>query len=264
MNAVALQHQSHPAAHWLTASLAGLLVLGIGYGAARYFGDERRFPVSKVEVAGDLQYVNRTQIQQLIADFASDGFYRLNIDAMQAELETRPWVAKATIRRLWPERISVSVLEREPQARWGESGLIGRDAQVFEPHQLSADSENLEGWREHFAHLPLVQGEAGRHATLLGRLHAYQSRLVLVGAEIVSLYEDERRALKLVLASGVEVQLGRRDLDQRIARLARIYEQFVAGDGEVRSVDLRYTNGFAISRGASGRTASATVPTGAE
>lgn len=258
MNAVAAHPQQH-AGHWLTALLGALLALGLLALALDYFGDRQRFPVARVDVEGELQYADRERIQALIANYSSDGFYRLDIAALQTALEQQPWVAQTTVRRLWPERIAVAVAEREPQARWGEAGLLGRNAELFYPHQLAAENDSLAAWREHFSRLPLVFGEQGREAVLLTRLQHYQAQLTPLGVTIDALREDNRRAVQLTLGGGVEVLLGRRELDQRMARLVRIYARFVAADETVERVDLRYTNGFAISRAKP-----ADVPTGGE
>ena len=151
---------------------------------------------------------------------------------------------------------------------------------------VQAEADRAAAWREHFARLPLLRGGDGRHAVLLGWLHNFQSRLAPVGARILALAEDQRRSVELRLtappgaladapdtlsatapaalsvegaangaAAGdarrgeVLVRLGRERLEARVARLVSIYADYVAGDPTVRSVDLRYANGFALGRG---------------
>ncbi|GEM_PF-463645 len=284
---------SGAAPRWANGLFGVTLLAALLWAAADFFGDESRFPVARVDVTGDLQYADREAIQQLIARFSGDGFYRLDLDAMRAALAAQPWIDAVGIRRQWPERIVVEVSERRPVARWGEDALLAADSGVFRPHQLSAvadadaDAERAGAWREHFARLPLLRGGEGRHAVLLGWLHSFQSRLAPVGARVIALAEDQRRSVELRLAvppgaanaaadaplaaqpdalsaapladgaaapaaprSEVLVRLGRERLVERVARLASIYADYVIGDPAVRSVDLRYANGFALGRGA--------------
>jgi cell division protein FtsQ len=58
---------------------------------------------------------------------------------------------------------------------------------------------------------------------------------------------DERGSWRLVLGSGQEIRLGRRDIDERLYRFFRFVAPALADKlTRVAYVDLRYTNGFAV------------------
>jgi cell division protein FtsQ len=63
-----------------------------------------------------------------------------------------------------------------------------------------------------------------------------------------ALVQDERRAWHLLLGNGIPVDVGRGNLDARVARLSRVYPKVLAPRAvHIRRIDLRYTNGFAVA-----------------
>ena len=58
---------------------------------------------------------------------------------------------------------------------------------------------------------------------------------------------DPRGAWELELANGVEVRLGRMDLEARLERFLRVASPLVATrQGEIAYIDMRYSNGFSV------------------
>ena len=58
---------------------------------------------------------------------------------------------------------------------------------------------------------------------------------------------NERRAWSLRLANGLQLGLGRNDIHLRLLRFVRVYAEVLKPRLEaIDSVDLRYTNGFAV------------------
>jgi hypothetical protein len=72
--------------------------------------------------------------------------------------------------------------------------------------------------------------------------------LLSAGLLIRHITLDERRAWSLVLDDGVEIALGRKAMDTRVRRLARVYAQLMGAGPSPVAVDLRYTNGLAVRR----------------
>jgi cell division protein FtsQ len=63
-----------------------------------------------------------------------------------------------------------------------------------------------------------------------------------------ALHIDSRGALDVELINGLKIKLGRQDVERRIDRLVSIYEQQILPRREqIQRLDLRYSNGFAVS-----------------
>jgi cell division protein FtsQ len=146
--------------------------------------------------------------------------------AAQARLEQLPWVARASIERLVPDGIDVSITERTPFAVWrsgDRNWLIDRAGRKL---QLAP--------ADVMPQLPRVAGEgAGKEAAALSALLGDFPRIAgkLAVAERVG-----GRRWTLHLADGASIDLPAVDEADALARLDRLLE---LGLGGARHIDLR-------------------------
>ncbi len=215
----------------------------------RYTADPREFPVNEVEVAGTLDYTDRDRLRQTVIDKTRDGFYALKLDEIRKEVERMPWIARAHVRRISPDRVSIDVVEHEPAARWNDDGLISKKFEYFQPPQLGPDHIQRAEWQAYFAKFPQLHGSAGRHHDLLSALRAYQNYLTPFGARIEALREDSRQSQALLLDNNVTVRLGVEKQEERVQRFVDVYERLVTSlNGQPVKFDMRYANGFTMTR----------------
>jgi cell division protein FtsQ len=202
-------------------------------------------PIGNVEVVGRFQRVAPVQIEQAVGPFRGSGFLSVDLDAMRAALETIPWVDRARAERRWPNGVRVSLTEHVPAARWGEDGLMNTRGELF-----------LEGARHVPPELPVLNGPPGTHAQVAKLYLDTYPRLLAVGLRLARVELDPRGAWSLELSNGVEVRLGRQDVDRRLERFIRVASPLIAARaGEVSYVDLRYSNGFSVGWNAPARMA---------
>jgi len=212
--------------------------------------DPTHFPVMNVDVAGTLDYTNREQLRELVEQHTKQGFYGMDVDSIRDSVESMPWVSRAHIRRVWPARLTVSVEEHEPAARYNDDALISKSMELFKPQQLSKDNPQYLEWRQNFSALPRLSGAAGRHEFVLDAYRNYELALMTFGVSITSLLEDERRSQTLELSNGVKVRIGYESHELRLQRFIDVFERLVSPlNGQPASFDMRYSNGFAMSKG---------------
>jgi cell division protein FtsQ len=121
-------------------------------------------------------------------------------------------------------------------ARWGERGFLNARAQLFEPQQ-PVD----------LAELPQLAGPAGYEQRVLQMYGRVQMLLQPLRLGVADLHLDARRTWSVQLSNGLTVEIGRNDPVERIERFVRVYPAILAaGKGALASVDLRYSNGFAV------------------
>ena len=69
---------------------------------------------------------------------------------------TNPWIADATVLKLYPGRLRIGIIERKPFALWQKDGAVSL---------IAADGTVLEHYvPPRFAALPLVVGKGAEHA----------------------------------------------------------------------------------------------------
>jgi cell division protein FtsQ len=107
------------------------LIVAIGGGVLlegqveRYFMRDPRFALERAPEYGDpppnlkldgLRYASKDMILKLFEEDLGRSVFMLPIDKRRQELIVMPWIKDATISRLWPNRVSVEIIERKPIA----------------------------------------------------------------------------------------------------------------------------------------------------
>ncbi len=112
-------------------TLATLIVLGglaaSAYLLKTYLGRDEHFRIngaSNIEASG-LTEVSRAEILPVFGEDIGRNIFFVPLDERRRQLEEIPWVERATVMRLLPDRISVSVVERKPVAFVRQGQQIG-------------------------------------------------------------------------------------------------------------------------------------------
>lgn len=153
----------------------------------------------------------------------------LDVKAARERLLANPLVADATVRKLYPDRVTVHLVERKPFALWQHEGKV----QI-----LAADGTPIDEFRDRrFAHLPLVVGpsanlKAGDLLEALAKAPAIKEQTY------AAVFVAERR-WNLRLRSGVEVKLPERDFETALIRLDALQARDNLFAKGITVVDLR-------------------------
>jgi len=198
---------------------------------------QRSWPVQWVHVEGSFRHVSAEEIRAHVAPLVKSGFFAIDAASLRIEIEDMPWIRRADIRRRWPDALVVTVEEQEPVARWYDGRLMNGTGELF-------DTGGVDG----FEALPVLAGPVGLELEVFEAWQNCSQVLLSAGLLIRHLTLDERRAWSLMLDDGAEIALGRKAMDTRVRRLARVYAQLMRTDPPPMAVDLRYTNGLAVRR----------------
>lgn len=223
-----------------TRTLSGLLLLGLlaaaTWAGMRWFTDPYRFPLGVVEVKGDFNFLQKETLQGAVAPLATGGFFTVDVVAIRAAAEMLPWVYKASVQRVWPETVRVQIEEQQPVARWHGTGFLNRYGEAFFPEQAEQALE-----------LPWLDGPDGQEQKVLEQYRQVSATLSALGLRVQRLRVDGRRAWEVQLDGDVVLKLGRTQPWQRLQRFVRAWPGvFAERLAELRTVDLRYSNGFAV------------------
>ena len=112
------------------------MVLGGGAFGYHHLSQPGRLPLRVIEVNGELQQLEPEQIQRTVIDAIDGGFFSCDMQRLRAAVLAMPWVEDVSIRRVWPDRLSMVVTEQVPLARWGDDALINVNGGVFRPSTL--------------------------------------------------------------------------------------------------------------------------------
>lgn len=168
----------------------------VGDFAAAYVAEATGAVVEKIVVSGAV-YTGRDDLQTALGLQRGDSLVGFDAGSARARIEQLPWVRLASVDRMLPDRVNVTIYEHVPLARLvadGQIWVINKDGK-----RIVADSSNA------FAGLPLLKGDgaAAQAGTLFMHMANWPQLLSqLREAEWVG---DRRWNLRFV--SGVMVQL---------------------------------------------------------
>ena len=217
-------------------------VIGIVW-IARELSDPTALPIRRVMVEGEFKHLTTEHVQHAVIDAVHAGFFGVDVADIRRLLQDEAWIRDANVSRMWPDGLHVTIVEQIPVARWGDYGLLNERADVFVPsvEDLPRDLVQLNG--------PL-----GSEQEVLERFGYIRAQLADVGLKSVGLTLSDRRAWTITTEGGHEILLGRRDLEERLARFKWGYSKGLNAAWErIGHVDMRYTNGFAVGERGSAR-----------
>lgn len=209
---------------------AGVLV---AYGLVLFVVHQPVFAVRHVQLKGEAGHVTRAQVEAIVRNEMKGTFFTLDLPRVRSAFEKLPWVRQANLRRRWPDRLEVSVFEHVPLARWGKAALVNTQGEIFQA--------------AHDGKLPLFVGPPGSSKEIAIQYEFFRRHLSSIGAKPVMVQVTDRRAWRVKLESGPVLELGRQDIEGRLARYLAVHERTVGTlNRRVDFVDLRYANGFAV------------------
>ena len=210
-----------------------LALLLAGAGAIHTVARSPVFELRRVELRGAILQVTREQVAEIMRREDRSNLVTLDLAATRAAFERLPWVRTVVLRRHWPGRLEVQIEEHVALARWGDAALVNTHGEVFE---ATTDTE-----------LPTFRGPAEAAKEIAIQYGYFRSALAPIGRTPVQVSVSSRRAWRIRLDGGTDVELGREDVEARLARFVSVYDRTIARlNRRVEHVDLRYPNGFAV------------------
>lgn len=200
-----------------------------------FLSDAQRFPINTVKISATYQHITRHQLETILANYANDSFFTISIHELTEKLSTLPWAGVVKIKRSWPDTLHITLIEKIPAAFWN-SQLITVKGE-FLGNDVNLDSPSL----------PRLIGPENQQLDVLQNYKKLSKLLASSGLNAASLRLRENQAWELTLTNGIKLQLGKRDLEQRLERFCRAYPAVFADKLEqLSSVDLRYARGMAV------------------
>jgi cell division protein FtsQ len=185
------------------------------------------FRITSVALSG-AHHLSREDILAIAGITERTSLLFLDASDVRSRLKANPWIAEATVLKLYPGRLHIAVTEREAFALWQKSGAVT---------VISADGTELEPYRADFAGLPLVVGVGAqlRAREFLALLTGYP--LVRDGLRAAVLVAERR--WNVVLRNGIEVQLPEADPEQALKLLVKLDRDDKLLSRDITAIDLR-------------------------
>lgn len=204
--------------------------------------DEQQVPLARFNVQGELLQTDLAAIRQAILAEPLGSFFTADVDKIRSRIEALPWVKQASLRKVWPDRLSVHVTEQKPLAHWNGDRLLNVEGEVFNAELNESKLKQP---------LPQLFGPEREVEQTLTAYRDLQGLLALNDLGISALRLTDRFSVSLVLKSGIELKLGREATAERVKRFIDLLPKIKSHPNNekqrIEVVDLRYDTGVAVS-----------------
>jgi cell division protein FtsQ len=195
-----------------------------------------------------VKHIHLPQVKNQVLEQVQGNFFTVRLENIKEAFEDLPWVRHASVRRVWPNGLAVSIEEQKPFAIWGnrsEQKLMNSFGEVFSGSLKQVDDPSS---------LIEVSGPTDSNKEVM-QLYQKASRWFAPwNVEVTKVNLTDRYSWNVLLSNGIRIEFGRDEeaqgkalTEERVARLIEYWPK--AQDrlsGRVDAIDLRYGNGFAV------------------
>ncbi|MDC8784132.1 cell division protein FtsQ/DivIB [Roseateles koreensis] len=236
----------------VTAVLLAALVLGAAGLGLRWVTRLPIFAIRAIQVEGEVTRNSAASLRANALPQLTGSFLSMNLKNGRQAFEAVPWVRKAVVQRVWPNRLRVKLEEHRPAAYWeagaddaaSDSGvdrsLVNSYGEVFQANLGDVEDDDL----------PVLAGPKGTATVMLQMWRQLQAQTQALDDSVERLDLSGRGSWRVTLEKGAVLELGRGSPEEVLAR----YGQYVRTvtqvtsryQAPVLSADLRHADGFAL------------------
>ena len=202
------------------------------------------FPIRAIQLDGDLARSNVPTIRANAAPRLAGNFFSVDLQHSRHAFESVPWVRRAVVRRVWPDRLAVQLEEHRASALWladdGVERVVNSHGEVFDANVGDIEDDGL----------PTLSGPEGSAALMLALYQRVQGALGRLDMNISRLHLSGRGSWRAELDSGASIEFGRGNADEVVARTERFVRTLTPATSRWRAplayADLRHRDGYAV------------------
>lgn len=213
-------------------ALAGLVLIGsyllLTGPLLSLYGDYRYFRIHEIEISG-CRMISNDELKKYAGLSYEMNMMTLDPQVIRMRLQDHPWVQTASVKRIWPDGLEVSIKEQRPQALVVEKGgkqlsYVNNSGTVFAPIELGQELD-----------FPVITGTDSTHteeekkgmiatASLFLRL-AEQNNPNLPAQDISEIHFTEEGELILYLVEHpFPIYFGKEDIKRKYTQLRQVLE----------------------------------------
>ncbi|MBK6368064.1 MAG: cell division protein FtsQ/DivIB [Polaromonas sp.] len=200
-----------------------------------------------IVITGDSKYQNPSNIRDAILPNISGGIIDVNLVVVKSVFENLPWVRSATVKKVYPNRINVSLTEHLAVGVWGDSDewkMVNAQGEIFE-----VGSDEL----EEFVRYPKFVGSDSQSVQIVNMYQKLKIMFSPMNTQISKIQLSPRGNWSILLDNGTHLELGRGSVEQifensksALQTSVKIVEKYGKRVEDIKYLDLRYQDGYAI------------------
>jgi len=216
-----------------------------------------RVVLSQLTLTGDNTFTTEEDVRKAILGLGLPNTYiAQDVDDIQQEIMRLPWIKQVSVRKQWPDRLIVHIVEYQPHYFWNEIFLLDDHAVMFSVPKERINNDMM----------PKLYGPIGKEKLILDMYHQLETVSTQLANKDLTLsisdaMADDRNAWQLIVKpcvkgfcvdnQNITLKLGRENIIERYERFIRLFSDIQARlpeDERLIEADLRYENGISVKK----------------
>lgn len=221
--------------------LYGVVALFLAGAGVRWITHHSYFHIATIDLINyhngqPLRFVSKQKLFDAVKPHLTGSSFYVDLDKAQEAARSFIWVSDVKIERTASDKITVTVKEHEPVARWvqdGEvAGLVDGEGKIFQA--------------EYKEPLPEFEGSAEVQPQMVTQYKSFANELQPLRLNILRLQYTPRASWSMMLDNGIELRLGKQEVNTRMSRFVTAWQHSLREKAlQLDYVDMRYPDGFA-------------------
>lgn len=189
--------------------------------------------VGKVTLEGQ-SHTEPNDVYAAVGFHEGDSMLSVHPSDVRARLMTLPWVADAAVKRVYPDTVAITVIEKLPFALWQHGHEISVVERSGKPITTADPTE--------FTRLPMLTGDGAPEAAapLLDAIGATRA----ISSRIKRIERVSKRRWNLVLDGSVTVKLPEQGWEREIGTLEKLIVEDGVLEKDLEIIDLRFADRY--------------------
>jgi cell division protein FtsQ len=202
---------------------------------ASQYKTKPHFPIKVVRVVG-AKHIDHQMVQHALYSLVTQGFFNVEVEAIKERILQSSWVSDVSVRKVWPDQVWITIIEKKPIARWNVDSLLSSSGELFIPDTGTPPID-----------LPEFIGPDGKQIFIMQYYNRINNLLTPLHFKVARLEWSSANLWNVTLNNGMKLTVAHKDFLTRFSHFVKVYPK-VIGDraNQIDYVDLRYPNGLAV------------------
>jgi len=168
------------------------------------------FPINEIQIKNQYEKVDSLQVDLIIQQYLRGNFFGLDLNLTRNVFKKLPWVREVSVRRIWPDKIEISIEEHQVIARWGNVGLVNDKGEFFN----AAYQDDL----------PYFWGPKNFVSEITQKYFEINKILSKELMQIGTISMSDRLSWEIQTDNNIKIVLGRKDILKKITNFVEHYQ----------------------------------------
>lgn len=195
----------------------------------------------------NVQHVKPKELKKLVIMELNGTALTTDLGPIYKSVLSHPWIKEATVRRIWPNKILVNLVEHNIIGVWSDGRFVTQAGKLLQFDKLQSESIN----KEKNCFLLKLDGPNETVTAVLDRARMISKKASKVGLQTTGVQLTSQYDWRVFFSNGMKMELGGENLETPLEkRLDNFFNSIEWVRKKIKkdliSVDLRYAQGFAF------------------